>query len=61
MKDMRQSAANQTKLTRARAAYEELVAEVLRSGFHGRAVLELVIGDGTIQRIGRTVERIEKT
>lgn len=60
MKNMRQSTANQLKLERVQTAYEALVDEVLQPGFHGIAKLELVIGDGTIQRISRAVERIEK-
>ncbi len=34
--------------------------EVLHSGVHGLAKLELTISDGTIQKISRTIEKIEK-
>jgi hypothetical protein len=60
MKSMRQSTANQAKLARVAAAFERLMDEVLADGFHGIARLELLIADGTIQRISRTVERIDK-
>ncbi len=60
MTSKRHSSANQTKVARVRAACEELLDEVLRERFHGVAKVELVIADGTIQRISRAVERIEK-
>lgn len=60
MTSRKQSPANQTKLARVAAACEALLDEVLQSGFHGVAKLELVVSDGTIQQICRTVERIDK-
>ena len=51
---------NRTKLEQVEAALAELLAETLRRGFHGKAVLELVIQDGTIQHLRRAVERIER-
>jgi len=51
---------NRTKLEQVETALAELLAETLRRGFHGKAVLELAIQDGTIQHLRRTVERIEK-
>jgi hypothetical protein len=52
--------ANETKLTRLHAACQAVIDEVLRSGFHGVAKIELVIADGTIQQISRTVQRVDK-
>jgi hypothetical protein len=60
MTSKKQSPANQLKLSRVALFCEELCDEVLRSGFHGVARLELTIADGTIQRICRTVERVDK-
>jgi hypothetical protein len=60
MKSLRQTTANQTKLQRVAAAFERLIDEVLADDFHGTARLELVVANGTIQRISRTVERVEK-
>ncbi|HZZ27135.1 MAG TPA: hypothetical protein VFE46_03935 [Pirellulales bacterium] len=51
---------NQLKISQVEAALAELLAETLRRGFHGKALLELVIQDGTIQHLRRAVERIEK-
>jgi len=48
------------KISQVEAALAELLAETLRRGFHGKALLELVIQDGTIQHLRRAVERIEK-
>jgi hypothetical protein len=47
-------------LEQVETAVAELLAETLRRGFHGKAVLELAIQDGTIQHLRRVVERIEK-
>jgi hypothetical protein len=47
-------------MARVAAAYEALVDEVLQKDFHGVAKLELMVSDGTIQRICRTVERVDK-
>ncbi len=41
-------------------AWQAMLDEVLRRGFHGTASLELQISDGTIQWITRNVKRIEK-
>ena len=51
---------NRIKIGQVEAVLAELLAETLRRGFHGKAVLELVIQDGTIQHLRRAVERIEK-
>ncbi len=52
--------ANRTKVTQIEAALGEMLAEVLKRGFHGTAAVELSVQDGTIQKIRRTVERIER-
>ena len=54
------SPANRAKLVRVRATWGAVLGEVLERGFHGRAVVELTIQDGTIQRIGSLVERIDR-
>jgi hypothetical protein len=51
---------NRVKLGQVETALAELLAETLRRGFYGKALLELAIQDGTIQHLRRTVERIEK-
>jgi hypothetical protein len=51
---------NRVKVSRAEALLSEMLAESLRRGFHGTAVLEVSIQDGTIQHIRRRLERIEK-
>jgi len=52
--------ANQEKTARLMSALSEMLSEVLRRGFHGKAGVELGIQDGTIQYICRKVERIER-
>ena len=49
--------ANQRKTAQLRAAISEVLAEVLRRGFHGSAGVELSVQDGTIQTIRRQVEQ----
>ena len=51
---------NAKKVAQLQAAMAEILAEALRRGFFGTAVLELSVQDGTIQHIRRKVERIEK-
>jgi hypothetical protein len=51
---------NAKKLAQLHAVVAELLAEALRRGFFGTAIVELSVQDGTIQRIRRVVERIEK-
>jgi len=43
-----------------RAAMAEILAGVLKEGFHGTAALELTVQDGTIQHIRRKVEQLER-
>ena len=54
------SPGNREKVTQLEALLAELLIEVLRRGFHGRAAIELAIQDGVIQHIRRTLERLEK-
>jgi len=60
MLTMTETQANQKKKTQLAAALEELLADVLRQGFHGRAGLEITVQDGTIQHILRKVERLDR-
>jgi hypothetical protein len=60
MKTVRPTPNNREKLKLLEAITAELLIEVLRAGFHGRAVIELAIQDGVIQHIRRTLERLEK-
>jgi hypothetical protein len=57
---LQHTAANQTKIARAQAAWEELLAEVLRRNFFGTAAIEVSVQDGTIQHIRAKVERMER-
>jgi hypothetical protein len=60
METPRQSTANQGKVARLEAAWAALLVDVLQRGFHGQASIEVLIQDGTIQRISRSVQRIER-
>ena len=51
---------NAKKMAQLQSVLAEILAESLRRGFFGRAVVELSVQDGTIQHIRRTVERIER-
>jgi len=52
--------ANQGKMAQLRSVLGEILAEVLRRGFHGTAGVEVTVQDGTIQSIRRRVERVER-
>jgi hypothetical protein len=52
--------ANQHLLREAEQAWQRLLAEALRRGFHGTVALEAVVQDGTIQHLRRRVEQLEK-
>lgn len=54
------SATNAEKVKQLQAALAELLAAVLRRGFHGTAAVEVSIQDGTIQHIRRRLEQIER-
>jgi hypothetical protein len=60
MTNARTTPGNRDKVTQLEAVLAELLIEVLRRGFHGRAAIELAIQDGVIQHIRRTLERLEK-
>lgn len=51
---------NQSKMAQLRSVLGEILAEVLRRGFHGTAGVEVTVQDGTIQSIRRRVERVER-
>jgi len=51
---------NQCKMAQLRSVLGEVLAEVLRRGFHGTAGVEVTVQDGTIQSIRRRVERVER-
>lgn len=51
---------NREKLDQIRSALSEVLASVLKRGFHGTAALEMTVQDGTIQHIRRKVEQVEK-
>ena len=52
--------ANQKKMAQLQAAMGQILAEVLRRGFHGSASVELSVQDGTIQTIRRKIEQTER-
>ena len=60
MNNARLTPGNRQRVTQLEAALAELLVEVLRRGFNGRALIELAIQDGVIQHIRRTLERLEK-
>jgi hypothetical protein len=60
MNNARITPGNRQRVTQLEAALAELLIEVLRRGFNGRALIELAIQDGVIQHIRRTLERLEK-
>jgi hypothetical protein len=60
MNNARLTPGNRQRVTQLEAALAELLIEVLRRGFNGRALIELAIQDGVIQHIRRTLERLEK-
>ena len=60
MMTVKKPPANERRVARLRAIVAEVLVEVLERGFHGTAAVELTVQDGTIQRICRKVERVEK-
>ena len=60
MTNVRPTPRNREKVTQLEGLLAELLIEVLRRGFHGRAAIELAIQDGVIQHIRRTLERLER-
>jgi hypothetical protein len=48
---------NRGQAQQAHAALDELLAQVLRSGFHGKATIEAVVHDGAIQQCRQVWER----
>ena len=60
MMTLNDTPANEQKVGQLNAALGQILAEILRRGFHGSAGLEMSVQDGTIQHIRRKVERIER-
>ena len=60
MRQVKPTPANQQKMEQIRLAMTEMLAGVLRRGFHGTAALEMTVQDGTIQHIRRKVEQVER-
>lgn len=60
MRQVKPTPANQQKMEQIRSAMTEMLAGVLRRGFHGTAALEMTVQDGTIQHIRRKVEQVER-
>lgn len=52
--------ANERKISQLSCALAEILAEVLRRDFYGKAALEVSVQDGTIQHILRRVERVQR-
>jgi len=55
-----QSPTNAERVEQLQTALAELLAQVLRRGFHGTAAVEVSIQDGTIQHIRRRLDQIER-
>jgi hypothetical protein len=60
MEMLKESPVNLAKIERANRLWKAIFDEVLLRGYHGRASIEMTITDGTIQRIARNIERVEK-
>ena len=60
MTTLTKTPANQRMMAQLKATLGEILAEVLRRGFHGSAGVELSVQDGTIQKIRRRVEQIQR-
>ena len=60
MRDTTHDHANMQWKNRVDVAWREALGEVLKRGFHGRANVEVHVTDGTIFRVTRIVERVEK-
>jgi len=50
---------NAKKAALAQKVLAEMLAEVLRQGYFGTAVLEITVQNGTLQHIRRKIERID--
>lgn len=60
MTTLANASGNQKKMADLVAVLGELLSQVLQRGFHGTAMLEVTIQDGSIQTIRRRIEQIEK-
>jgi len=60
MTTLKDSTPNTVWINRVEDAWQSILTEVLNRGYHGTASVELLITDGTIQRITRSVQHVEK-
>jgi hypothetical protein len=60
MTSLENTPTNQTKLAQADNAWRQVVRQTLQRGFHGTAVVELAVQDGTIQHVRRRIEQLDK-
>jgi hypothetical protein len=58
--NMAATTGNRIKLGQVETTLSELIEETLRRGFYGKAVLKMVIHDGTIQQLRKVVEKVER-
>jgi hypothetical protein len=58
MSTMKTKTANEERVLKVQQTLEEMLRETLQRGFHGTAVLELSVQDGTIQHMKRKVEQL---
>lgn len=59
-KSMSQTEANRGKLAVVERVLRNQLSAVLTAGFHGLAMIELDINDGTIQAVRHRVEQMER-
>ena len=60
MMTLSRTPANEQKIAHLKAAISEVLGQVLQRGFYGSASVEVVISDGTIQSVRRTIEQVER-
>lgn len=60
METLKTTTANLSKIDRLRSHLDVLLTEALKRGFHGSVRVELIVSDGTIQHVSRTIERVDK-
>jgi hypothetical protein len=60
MSKLNETAANQGMMARATRALEVLASLALRRGFYGTVAIEMILQDGTIQKVRSRIERDEK-
>ena len=60
MESVKDTTANQRKMSTLQTMLDAIFAEVMVRGFHGAARIEFVVSDGTLQRLSRTIEEVER-